>query len=150
MITNVKTALIYALLFALFAPDLRYLLRAQQGSSESRAPFLEQKGCPLQGLKSNGSVLLLKSVSKQRIVMFRAVGVIRHGAKYEAILDFEPEEPTVEPEDYTTLGGGFDYTPLNVCRSSGGSLAISDVAFADGTKWKSKMTSKQVRALGLP
>jgi hypothetical protein len=111
--------------------------QAQSAVAGKLPSFLEQANCPLHSVRSNGAVLLLKSVSKRRIANFGVVCLTRQGSKYRVIKNFEVEEPIVEPDDYATVGVGLDSTPLNICRADRGILGISEVVFSDGTRWKS-------------
>jgi len=111
---------------------------AQQSGSWIHGSFLDQPNCPLRGIKSSGSVLLIQNISNIRIVNFGVECLIRQHSKFTVINSFRVEEPQVEPHAYTAVGVGFDATPLNICRADGGVLGISEVEFADGMYWRSR------------
>lgn len=131
-------------LFCLCLVDVApYLpLQAQRSDVKVQESFLDQRSCPLHAIRSSGSVLLLKNAAKKRIAKFGVVCLHQHGSEFKIIQTFSVEDPVVEPGAFTTVGIGFDSTPLNYCRADGGLLGISEVVFSDGSRWKSRWTEK--------
>ena len=100
--------------------------------------FLEQKDCPLEAVAKDGSALEVRNASAKEIVNWGEFCLVKHGRNYSVRAVYPVREPGVKPHEFAVDVLGFDATPLNTCRSAGGLIAISEVVFSDGTRWKSK------------
>ena len=103
--------------------------------------FLEQRGCPMSAISQRGSALVLKNVSDKRIVSYVLACFSRAGKRYEPNATFDVSEVPVDPGGFTSEGG-FDATPLNICRSRKSLIGVSEATFADGSSWKSPLTRR--------
>ncbi len=92
-------------------------------------------------ISDKGSALLLKNVSDKRIVGYVLACFAQRGKKYEPVLAFDAAQVSVEPGEFT-FDGGFDATPLNQCRSQHWLMGVSEVAFSDGSSWKTHWLNK--------
>ena len=105
-------------------------------TQKERPSFLEQRGCPIKAIASRGSALVVKNVSDKQIASFVLACLIRSGKTYNAVDTYDSSDGTIEPGGFTHEGG-MDATPLNMCRSMSGLLAVGRVKFADGSSWES-------------
>src|SRR5689334_18089657 len=129
---------------AVFVLALTSIFMSSETSSNlnSKRSFLEQPGCPLVSVKSEGSAVVLKNVSSKDIITYRLACFVQHGKQLKRILLFEKsEDGTVQPGK-TFIEGGFDATPVNVCRSRKSQLGVAEVEFKDLTVWKSPIDDK--------
>lgn len=110
-----------------------------QSSRVRDSAVIEQQDSPLAFSQWKGSAVVVKNLSRKQIARFQLVCVARTGKKYDVLDTFDPSEDRIDPGSFGSEGG-FDATPLNVCRSKKGLLAVATVRFSDGTEWKTHLT----------
>lgn len=98
--------------------------------------FLEQSESPLTAVSQDGSALVLKNESDKRIVSYVLGCFSRKGKRYIPIQKFDASRVPVEPGAFTSEGG-FDATPLNICRSQNSLVGVISVRFSDESSWLS-------------
>jgi len=112
----------------------------------ARAGTLDEVSSPLEILRDSGSALLLKNVSDKGVLRWTEVCRVAQHRSFTVVASFPIlKERAVEPGETTVDSLGIDATPLVSCQKKGGTLAISEVRFADASIWKAKWSSKRVR-----
>jgi len=107
-------------------------------NQEASRVFREQQGCPLHAVKTNGASLELHNSSPKSIVNWGEACLRRSGNRYDVLQTFHIDDPFVKTNGFTYDVIALDATPLNVCRAAGGQIAVSEVVFEDGTRWRSR------------
>jgi hypothetical protein len=107
-------------------------------NQEGNRSFFEQQGCPLHAVKTNGASLELHNSSPKSIVNWGEACLRRSGNRYDVLQTFHIDDPFVKTNGFTYDVIALDATPLNVCRAAGGQIAVSEVVFEDGTRWRSR------------
>lgn len=121
--------------------------RGQSVPTHEKRSFLEQKGCPLHAIAQKGSSLKLRNSSDKEIVNWGEFCLARHNRGYRVLALYTIKDPKVKPGDFTVDEFGLDATPLNTCRSAGGLIAISEVVYLDGTRWRSQWNTGPALAI---
>ena len=116
---------------------------------KERTAFLDQADCPLHAIPTYGSILELENKSDRGILRYGLVCFAKKRDTFEEIDAFPVLDPRVAPHGNTTEGG-FDASPLNLCKREKGNLGISFVEFEDHTRWTSKWRVKSVDGIRSP
>ena len=130
---------VVVLLIALVASRTQVCLAQGEKSRDLNRSFLHEPGSPLKAIQTGGFAVVLRNVGKKEILNWGEVCLARSGNGYKILkmftLDVEsPLKPGYAEGDSRSM----DASPIVICRSRGGILAISQVQFGDGSSWKSR------------
>jgi hypothetical protein len=101
--------------------------------------FLEERRSPLKAIRTSGSVVVVRNVSKKEILTWDEMCLARSGDRYKILELFTLDmKSPLKPGDMRGDSFDIDGAPVVICSAYGGTLAISEVQFRDGTSWKSR------------
>jgi hypothetical protein len=128
-------------LIALVASRISVCLAQEGKDRDPNPPFLEERGSPLKAIRTGGSVVVVRNVSNKQILNWAEMCLARSGNGYKVLevftLDLDMRS-ALKPGDVQGDSFHIDAEPTVICAARGGILAISEVQFVDGSRWKSR------------